>query len=325
MPATADSKSRCGSRPVGASRQSRSAPASSARTAASPISYMSATARIPSASVMIGPVMPSALTRRVAHADRVAGSGPRAGTTTWAVITESTPHAKGASSRTASTSSDTSSTGRVRWLSTLVAAVAGEVLATGPDARRAQAVREGRPVPGDQGRVGAERPYADHRVEGFAGDVEAGGEVVRDPGVGQQLPEGRRAPLREVDVVDVPKRRVAGQRRAGAHLEAGDVAALLVAGDNQGRAAGTASYRLERLDDAPCGLDVGRVLAEQDDAREAVAQRLVEPRRDAGPGELGEQDSVRETTLFTDHIGTLADAVGIAQCVSGSGRPGPRR
>ena len=126
MACSASISAASGSRFCGASRQTRSAPACNARTHASPSGQRSLIAAIPSASVMIGPLNPAARSRSVDQADTDAGSGPSAGTTTWAVITESIPvAANGASSRRASSSAGTSTTAAPTWLSLRVSPCPG--------------------------------------------------------------------------------------------------------------------------------------------------------------------------------------------------------
>lgn len=86
-------------------------------------------------------------------------------------------------------------------------------------------------VPGHQVGVGAEGPYADDRVGGVGVHVGGGSPVEVHPARGQPAAEFEGDGLGERHVVDGAQRVVAGERRTGAHLQAGDVAALFVDGD----------------------------------------------------------------------------------------------
>jgi hypothetical protein len=106
-------------------------------------------------------------------------------------------------------------------------------------------------------------------------------------------------------------------------LQAGDVAALLVAREDEFRLARDANSSLKLADQETRGLDVGRVLAEQDDSGQATGERGPQPVRDRGPRELGEQHSVRQPASITGHSGTLSEPARDQKrpIVSGADRP----
>ncbi|CAM5599114.1 hypothetical protein SFUMM280S_07720 [Streptomyces fumanus] len=167
-------------------------------------------------------------------------------------------------------------------------AVAGEVLGAGGHTRRLQAGDVGGGVPGDQGGVGAEGPYADHRVVGVGVDVGGRGPVEVHAAGGEAAAQfGGDAPG-QLHVVDRAERVVAGEGGAGAHLQTGDVAALLVDGDQHVVAFG-AQLGGERGD----LLGGGDVAAEQGDGREALAEPAQQPVGGGGAGEAGLEDGQR--------------------------------
>jgi hypothetical protein len=139
----------------------------------------------------------------------------------------------------------------------------------------------------DEPGVGAERAHADHRVGRVAVDVDARREVEGDTSRGQLGADGRRHRVGERFVVHGPECGVAGVRAAGRHLQARDVAALLVrrhdrssSGRPQGRG---------QLGDAA---GVGDVVAEEADATEATLQATQQPDRRVRAAERREQAAV---------------------------------
>src|SRR3954453_2658592 len=111
--------------------------------------------------------------------------------------------------------------------------VAGEVLGAGGDAARLQAPDVGGRVPGPQAGVRPEGPYADDGVVGVGVDVGGRRPVEVHAARGQapaQLPCDTPG---EVRIVHGAERVVAGERGARTDVQAGDVAALLVDGDQQ--------------------------------------------------------------------------------------------
>ncbi len=110
-------------------------------------------------------------------------------------------------------------------------AVAGEVLGAGGDAGGLQALDVGGGVPGDQLRVGAEGADTDDGVGRVGVDVGRGRPVEGDAAFGETAAEFPGDVAGQVGVVDGAEREVAGKGGTAAHLQAGDVAALLVDGD----------------------------------------------------------------------------------------------
>ncbi len=110
-------------------------------------------------------------------------------------------------------------------------AVAREVLGAGGDAGGLEPfdVRGG--VPGDQLRIGAEGADADDRVGRVGVDVGGRGPVQVDAALGEAAAELAGHVVGEPGVVDRAQGEVAGEGGAAAYFEAGDVAALLVDGD----------------------------------------------------------------------------------------------
>ena len=111
-------------------------------------------------------------------------------------------------------------------------AVPGKVLRAGGDAGRLQPPDGRGAVPGHQLRVTAERPGADDRVLRRGEHVDARREVHVDPGRRQVGADRAVDRLGQGDVVHRAERGVAGVRAAGRVAEPGDVAALLVDGDD---------------------------------------------------------------------------------------------
>ena len=139
----------------------------------------------------------------------------------------------------------------------------------------------------DQLRVGAERAHADHRVGGVAVDVDARRQVDGDAGRGQLGTDGRRHRPGEGFVVDAPEGGVAGGGAAGGHLQAGDVAALLVGGHHR-RSGGRAEGRRQLGHTA----GVRDVVAEEADAGEATFEPPQQPGRRVRTAERREQAAV---------------------------------
>ncbi len=165
-------------------------------------------------------------------------------------------------------------------------AVAGEVLGAGRDAGGLQAADVRGGVPGRQVAVAAEGADADHRVVRVGVDVRVGRVVQVHADGGQVEPDRAGDPLGEVGVVDLAERQVARVGGPAGHFEAGDVAALLVGGDQQ-VAVERVHLRGQR-GDLLRGADVA---AEQGDAAEfAVAQSAAQPLGCGQTGEAGLQD-----------------------------------
>lgn len=110
-------------------------------------------------------------------------------------------------------------------------AVPGEVLGAGRDARCLEAGDVGGRVPGHQVGVGAEGAYADHGVVRVRVHVRRRCPVEVHPARGQAAAELEGDVTCQHDIVHRPQRVIAGEGGTGAHLESGDVAALLVDGD----------------------------------------------------------------------------------------------
>lgn len=164
-------------------------------------------------------------------------------------------------------------------------AVAGEVLGAGGDAGGLEALDVGGGVPGDQLRIGAEGADADDRVGGVGVDVGGGGPVEVDAAVGQSAAEFAGDRAGQLGVVDGAERMVSGEGGAAAHFEAGDVAALLVDGDDQFLAFGAQS--------AGEGGELGRVgdiAAEEADRDQPLAEPPQQPVGRGGAGEAGLED-----------------------------------
>ncbi|GAA4943599.1 hypothetical protein GCM10023238_06900 [Streptomyces heliomycini] len=159
-------------------------------------------------------------------------------------------------------------------------AVAGEVLGAGGDAGRLQALDVGGGVPGDQVGVPAEGAHADHRVVGVGVDVGGRRPVEVDPARGEPAAQLAGDAPGQAGVVDGAERVVAGEGGAGADLQAGDVAALLVDGDQQVVPLGP-QLRGEGGD----LLGGGDVAAEEGDGGEALGQPAADPVGRGGAGE----------------------------------------
>ncbi len=161
-------------------------------------------------------------------------------------------------------------------------AVPGEVLGAGGDAGGLQPLDVGRGVPGDRPGLVAEGPHSDHRVGGVGVDVRGGRPVEVDAALGEPPPQFGGDPAGEVDVVDRAERVVAGEGGPGADLQPGDVAALLVDGDEDVLAL-LAQLRGQR-GELLRGVDVA---AEEADRGEALAEPAQQPVGRGGPGEAG--------------------------------------
>src|SRR5690606_15760321 len=144
--------------------------------------------------------------------------------------------------------------------------VPGEVLGAGGHAGGLQALDVGGGVPGDQGGVPAEGAHPDDRVGGVGVDVGRGSPVEVDAAGREPAAQFPGDVPGEGGVVDGAQGVGAGEGGAGADLQAGDVAALLVDGDEEvvplGPQLGGERGHL---------LGGGDVAAEQGDGREALA------------------------------------------------------
>src|SRR4029079_1333711 len=110
-------------------------------------------------------------------------------------------------------------------------AVAREVLGAGGHAGGLEALDVGGGVPGGEVGVGPEGPYADHRVVRVGVDVGGRGPVEVDPALGEAAAQLSGDVPGQAGVVDGAEGQVAGEGRTAPDLQAGDVAALLVDGD----------------------------------------------------------------------------------------------
>lgn len=167
-------------------------------------------------------------------------------------------------------------------------AVPGEVLDTGGHSGRLEPFDIGGGVAGHQLRVRAEGPYADHRVARVGVDVGRGRPVEVDPAGGQPPAQlgGDRAG--QLEVVHRAEREVAGEGGAAARFEPGDVAALLVGGDQHLRPYGT-QLRGER------GQLFGRldVAGEQPHRAQPFAEQPQQPLGGGGADEARLEDGER--------------------------------
>jgi hypothetical protein len=165
--------------------------------------------------------------------------------------------------------------------------MAREVLRARGHPRGVQPPDERGAVATDEPRGGAERAHADHRVGRVAVDVDARREVEGDTGRGQLGADGRRHRVGERFVVHGPERGVARIGAAGRHLQARDVAALLVRSHD--RSASGRPQGRRQLGDAA---GVGDVVAEEADATEATLQATQQPGRRVRTAERREQAAV---------------------------------
>src|SRR5690606_14988190 len=108
-------------------------------------------------------------------------------------------------------------------------------LRAGGETGRLDAVDRGGDVPRDEGGVGAERPHPDHGVAWVGVDVGHGGDDDVGADRGDATADLVAGGAGGRDVVEGAELRRAGQRRAGAGLETGDTAALLVDADQRVR------------------------------------------------------------------------------------------
>src|SRR5690606_19278495 len=114
-------------------------------------------------------------------------------------------------------------------------AVPGEVLGAGGDPGGLQAADEGAGVAGDEFGVGAEGAQPDDGVVGVGVDVGGGREVDADAGGGQVLPQVAGERFGQGGVVHDAERVPAGTAAAGADLQPGHLAGLLVGADERVR------------------------------------------------------------------------------------------
>lgn len=175
--------------------------------------------------------------------------------------------------------------GRAWCESTLVSPWPGKCLVHAATAGGLEALDVGGGVPGGELGVGAEGPYADDGVVRVGVDVRGRGPVEVDPALGEAAAQLAGDVPGEAGVVDGAEGQVAGEGRAAADLEAGDVAALLVDGDQDVVPLG-AQLRGQR------GELFGRgdVAAEQADRGEAFADPAEQPGRGRGALEAGLED-----------------------------------
>jgi hypothetical protein len=167
-------------------------------------------------------------------------------------------------------------------------AVAREVLDARRDARLLVRRRPGPDVPGGQLRVRGEAAHADHRVGRVGVDVGDRGQVERHAGRGEPPRHGPRDVGRQRHVVEPTEHRVARVGRAGGGVQPGDVAALLVDGDDGGRVGGTDLPGQRRQ-----LLFCVDICTEEADAGQSVAQPSVQPGRQLMAQEAGQQHARR--------------------------------
>ena len=201
-------------------RQSRSTPATRARTAASGMPVSALAPAMSRASLTTTPSKPSSSrSTPITVRENVAGRcGSRAETTMCDVMTAATPAStaarKGASSRSCSTSSGHVDAGQAVVRVDHGVAVAGEVLGAGRDAGGLQALDPGGGVARDERRVVAEAAHADDRVVGGGVDVDVGREVEPDAQRGQLVPDAGRDRAGRRRVVEPAEHGVADGGRA---------------------------------------------------------------------------------------------------------------
>ena len=132
-------------------------------------------------------------------------------------------------------------------------------------------------------------------MTGFAGLLSMsadGREVEVDAALREHGADAGRDPAGQAGVVDRAERRVARVRRAGARLDPGDDAALLVGGDEHRRV-----VRPQGRGEGAQLLRAGDVRREQQDPAQAVIQPPAEPVGRLGAGEPGEQAAVKLALL----------------------------
>jgi hypothetical protein len=151
-------------------------------------------------------------------------------------------------------------------------AVAGKVLGARGHPGLLQALDGGGGVPGDQFGVGPEGAGTDHRVVVGDVDVHRGSQVQVEAHTGQLDAQRAQGGPGEVGVVHRAQGRVAGVVAAPGLADAGDVAALLVKGDQRG-VRGLAQARVERGD----LFGALQVVVEQADAGDPVREPVQDP------------------------------------------------
>ena len=204
----------------------------------------------------------------------VAGASSRDGTTMCAVMIAFTSASIAARNGSSAASRSPSARGSSRCESCAVSPWPGKCLAHAATRHRWRPSTNAAHVARDERGIGAERADADHGVVGVRVHVRAGSQVEVDPGPGAEGAD-RGADLgRDGDVVDDAERQVPRVRAAGRHLQARDVAALLVRGHDHGRVLG--AQRRRQLGDL---LHALHVPAEQADAAEALGQPPPHPVR----------------------------------------------
>ena len=163
-------------------------------------------------------------------------------------------------------------------------AVPGEVLGARGDAGRLDALDVGRGVAGHVGRLGAEAARPDDGVLVGGVHVDHRCEVEVDAVCRQLASDGRRRGSRQRGVVEPPEQRVAGLGRARRVVQAGDVAALLVDGDDEARGGGP--QRRAQLRQLVGVDDVRTVEADGGQPRGILPRH---PRGDGGADETGHE------------------------------------
>ncbi len=292
---TAATTARCTSSSLSAPRQMRSQPAARASTAAPGSPRPRATACMSTASLTSSAVEPELLAQHRQHGRRQGGGLRR--------VERRQEHVRGHHGDAAGLDGcperdQLASPQSLRWdvdgrqgevrVDGRVA-VTGEVLRTRTDAGRLEAGDEGGGVPGDQARVRAEAAYADHRVVRVAVDVDDRREVEVDPGRRERRSDRARDALGEVEVVHRAECGIARVRRSVGHVQPGDVAGLLIDGDEDVRAhrvhrggqrrevVGRADVGAERADRAQAALEQPRCPLAAAPGRGRSPSRPVEP------------------------------------------------
>ena len=168
--------------------------------------------------------------------------------------------------------------------------MAGEVLRARGDARRLHAPDGRGDVARGHLRIGAERTDADYRIARIEVDVGNRGEIDRDTGTPQPVPDRGVHRFSGGRVVERTERGGTGSRAADPRVEPRHVAALLVERHNDITPGGIAKRPRQRRDSRA----VADIRPEQHDAAEAVGQSLSEPRGRYRPGESGQQAAACE-------------------------------
>jgi hypothetical protein len=155
-----------------------------------------------------------------------------------------------------------------------------EVLDAGRDLGGLQPGDGRRALLGDPGRVGAERAGADGRIVVGGVHVQARRQVESEAGRGEVGADGPVDALGQLGVVDRPECGVARVRAAGRVCQAGDVAALLVGGEQDLRPG-----RPQRPGECAQLVRVRDVVSEDDVSRDALTRQPQCPTRHGMSGE----------------------------------------